>query len=424
MKWKYRYLVLIIVSITYLLCYLDRMVMSTAIPFIANDFNLSPLAMGGVMSAFFASYSIMQVPGGLLSDKFGPKRVMFFAIFCYSIFTLLTGFANSLMALIIIRVLFGLGEGVYMPSLYKVIATWFPRREVGRANGFRIVVGSFGISLAPLFVAGLVISWGWRSVFYSLLVPGLILASIVWVYVKDSPKESKYVTEQELNDYDEVDEQAAEKKIALKKLFKMPFVMWCFAMLFFYDMAAWGFMSWLPTYLLKARGFSIAKMGIYAALPFLVGAIGTYLSGHFSDKYFSNRRQIPIIFGSLVGAFMIYLAAIASTGEQAVIYLTVGQFFNAIASAGILTIPIATLPSSVAGSAMGLVNTGGQIAGFLSPLFVGCVLNITGNNYMLMLFCFVAFYALSALTATQVSQKKAIKSLENVDGSEFHKITS
>src|SRR5690349_14042236 len=132
MIWKPRYSVLAVLFGAYLLCYMDRMAIATAIPFIAKDFQLSPLAMGGVLSAFFIGYALMQFPGGVLADRFGPNRIMTASIVAWSIFTALTGMASSLSALLAIRLVFGLSEGSYPPSASKAITCWFPQAEVGR----------------------------------------------------------------------------------------------------------------------------------------------------------------------------------------------------------------------------------------------------------------------------------------------------
>src|SRR5688572_25770347 len=113
MAWKHRYTVLSVLVASWLLCYLDRMVMASAIPFIAEDFKLSPLQMGQVMSAFFVGYALMQIPGGLLADRFGPRIVLAVSLVWWSVMTALTGVVGGLAALLVIRVLFGLGEGPY-----------------------------------------------------------------------------------------------------------------------------------------------------------------------------------------------------------------------------------------------------------------------------------------------------------------------
>src|SRR5688500_56992 len=106
MTWKPRFTILAILCVAYLLCYLDRMVMASAIPFIATDFQLSPMAMGAVLSAFFVGYAAMQIPGGLLVDRFGPNRLLTASILWWSICTALTGAAGSWTAILVIRVLF------------------------------------------------------------------------------------------------------------------------------------------------------------------------------------------------------------------------------------------------------------------------------------------------------------------------------
>src|SRR5688572_4584344 len=122
MAWKHRYSVLSVLFFTYLLCYLDRMVMATAIPFIAEDFNLSRTAMGGVLSAFFVGYAVMQIPGGLLADRFGSQIILTITIIWWSIMTALTGVVGSLAALLAIRLLFGIGEGPFPPACSKAVA--------------------------------------------------------------------------------------------------------------------------------------------------------------------------------------------------------------------------------------------------------------------------------------------------------------
>ncbi|SCM71506.1 MFS transporter [Desulfovibrio sp. 86] len=403
-RWKYRYTVLVIMFMTYLLCYMDRMVMATAIPFIADEFGLTTLEMGGVMSAFFFSYAILQIPGGILADRFGSRPVMAFGIAWWSVFTAMTAIAKSLNPLILIRVAFGLGEGVFPPAAFKTIAAWFPKKEVGRANGFMLTTNSLGPALAPLFVAGVVAAWGWRSVFLSLLFPGVIIALLVWFFVSNTPQQSKHMSKEELADYEE-DEAAAPAvthKRGIGDVVRMPIVWWCFFTLFFYNIAFWGIASWLPTYLLKSRGFSLSQMGVGASLPFFMGTIGFYLSGHISDKFFRNARQMPVVIGAVIGAVFVYLTAIAPSGNLAIAAQMVGFFFITIGLSAIFTLPVAVMPKEMVGSAAGVVNTAGQIAGFLSPLLVGYILSVTGNNYTIVFNLFVGCLAIAALLSTRI----------------------
>lgn len=395
MSARSRHSVLGILFAAYLLCYMDRMVMASAIPFIAAEFRLSPLGMGGVLSAFFAGYSVMQIPGGMLADRFGSRRVLTGSIVGWSIFTALTGAAGSVSVLLVIRFLFGWSEGPFAPTASKTVAQWFPPEEVGRANGLQLAAVNIGAALAPLIVMPLIVHWGWRAVFYSLLVPGIVLALIVWLSIADSPprpdREERPV----------VDDSAG---IRIAQVLRMPAVIWCSSSLFFGNIAAWGLMNWLPTYLLQVRGFSISKTGVFTALPYVAGALGFYLGGHLSDKYFSARRHVPIVGGLLIGAGLTWLAANAPSGEWAIVALTTAFLFLFIASAGTFTLPLVIVPKSAVGRTFGVVNTVAQIAAFVSPLLFGYLLEVSQRNFTLVFHCVVGIFVVAAVAATQIRQ--------------------
>jgi sugar phosphate permease len=387
--WQQRHSILAVLFSAYLLLYMDRMAIATAIPFIAKDFRLSPLAMGGVLSAFFVGYAAMQLPGGILADRFGPRRVMTASILGWSLFTLFTGMASGLSLLLGIRVLFGVTEGSFPPSASKTIAMWFPQDEVGRANGFQLAAVQLGAAAAPLCVSWVIAHWGWRAVFFSLLVPGLVLSFFVWIFVRDlSPP---------LKGSANVDRAAAPVSVIAT-----PAVVWCAVTIFFWSAAAWGLMNWLPTYLLQARGFSLSKMGLLGSLPYLAGAVGYYLGGHFTDCYFSRARQIPILAGLLLGGVSTYLAAMAPSGEWAIAFLVMSFLFLFVSAGGIFTMPLVIVPAGAVGAAFGFINTAAQVAAFVSPLAVGYVLGVTHGDFMKVLFGFVGLFAMAAVAALKI----------------------
>jgi nitrate/nitrite transporter NarK len=249
-----------------------------------------------------------------------------------------------------------------------------------------------GAALAPLFVTTWVIHWGWRSVFYSLLVPGLAVAVLAWIFVKDSPAENSR----------RLVSTASARGFGLADLLKRPAVLWCAVALFFANMASWGLSNWLPAYLLHARGFSTEKMGIFAALPPLGGAAGYFAGGYVSDKYFRHKRHVAIVLGLIVSSAATYLAAIAPIGEWAVAALVVASAFTHIALAGLFTLPLVLVPQEAVGGAFGVVNTGGQLAGFLSPLLVGYTLDVSDENFTLVFYGFVGLFLLAAFMASRI----------------------
>jgi sugar phosphate permease len=378
---------------TYLLCYMDRMAIATAIPFIAQDFHLSPFAMGGVLSAFFIGYAAMQIPGGLLADKFGPRRVMTVSIAAWSVFTALTGAVTSLPILLGIRILFGMAEGPYPPSASKAITLCFPQNEVGRANGIQMASVNIGAAIAPLVVAPITVTVGWRWVFFGLLVPGLVIALIIFRFLGAGVDGLRDVSPSS---------ETVGRRIRLKDAVKMPALIWCCITVFFANTASWGLMNWLPTYLLQARGFGVVRTGVFASFPFVAGALGYFLGGYLSDTYFRDRRHIPITMGLLASGGLTYLAAIAPTGEWTIAALAAVFLCLFIALGGIFTLPLVLVPSEAVGGVFGIVNTVGQVAAFLSPLLIGYLLDVTDKNFTWVFYCLVGLFLVSSCSATRI----------------------
>ena len=381
--WKARYTVLVILFVTWIVSYMDRMVMSAAIPYIAKEWNLSPSAMGVIMSAFFAGYALCQVPGGILADKFGPRRLATIGLVWWSAFTAITGFATSLANMIWIRVAFGIGEGLYPGGALKLISIWFPLKERATANAFMNSSNALGPALAPLFVAVIMAAWGWRTVFYTLFVPGLIMALFIWVYVKDKPSESKHVSEAELAEIASKEPQLGSlaKKAGFLDVMKVSIIWQCFFIWMLFDVMFWGFVSWLPSYLVRQRGFELVKMGITASLPFFAGTIGLNLGGWISDRFFVGKRKQWIIMANLISALFLYLTYTVESANTAVVFQTFAGLFICMAFAAIWALPMNVIPSSIMGTAGGFINLGGQIAGFCSPMIMGFLIQAAGGKF-------------------------------------------
>lgn len=407
-RWKFRYTVVGILFVTWIVSYMDRMVMSAAIPYIAKEWNLSPSAMGVIMSAFFAGYALCQVPGGILADKFGPRRLAAIGLVWWSAFTAITGFATSLANMIWIRVAFGIGEGLYPGGAMKLVSIWFPLKERATANAFMNSSNSLGPALAPLFVAAIMAAWGWRAVFYTLFVPGLIMALFIWLYVKDKPSESKHVSEVELNEITSQEPQLGSfaKKAGFWALMKVPILWQCFFIWMLFDVMFWGFVSWLPSYLVRQRGFELVKMGITASLPFFAGTIGLNLGGWISDKFFVGKRKQWIIMANLISALFLYLTYTVESANSAIVFQTFAGLFICMAFAGIWALPMNVIPSSIMGTAGGFINLGGQIAGFCSPMIMGFLIQAAGGKFDTAFMFLMGGAIASSIVALTVDESK------------------
>ena len=418
MFWKNRYTAITIVFMVWLLSYMDRMVMATAIPYIAKEFNLSPMAMGVVLSSFFAGYFICQIPGGILADKFGARKVMAGAVLWWSVFTAVTGAVGSLATMLWVRFVFGIGEGIAPAATWKALANWTPMKDRGMANGLMMASNALGPALAPLFVVAIMQAWGWRTVFYSLLIPGVLLALWIWFSLPDRPADKKGITQAEL---DELQENKAElgtantaANMSFWHVISESAVYKSFLILFFSNITAWGFISWLPSYLVKARGFELAKLGFAASIPMFAGTVGFVVGGWLIDKPFKENKKIPLIVSQVITAVFLYLTYTVQSIDMLIVYQTCAGFFLMTATGVIFGLPMSAISKEIAGRAMGIVNTGGQLAGFLSPIIVGYLVQSSGaagTNFDTAFQFFIASTLCSAIVGLTFKQRKAEDSL-------------
>ena len=158
---KKRWLVLGVSWIVFFVAFLDRVNLSVAMPLISKEFSLSPEQVGYLFSAFFISYTVFQIPGGYLSDKVGPKKVLLVALVWWSIMTMATGVARTFSQFFIVRVLFGIGEGLQPPCAFKLNSNWFPNQERATANAIFTSACSFGPAIAPSIAVAIIGLWGW-----------------------------------------------------------------------------------------------------------------------------------------------------------------------------------------------------------------------------------------------------------------------
>jgi sugar phosphate permease len=401
---KARHTVLSILFATWIVSAVDRMAMSVALPYISTEFRLGPFEGGVLLSAFFLGYSLSHIPGGILADMFGVRRVATMALLWWSAFTAVTGLASSKAVMLIARFVFGLGEGLYPACAFKTIATWFPKHERATANAMMLASNPLGLAISPLVVVAVMSLWGWRAVFLVLFVPGVVIALLFWTLVRDRPSESLRVSPEELAEI-EIDGEAggeghSEAGGVLQAL-REPNILRFFLVLFTFDIAFWGFTAWLPTYLVKARGLSMGQMGVVASLPFLVGTIGSVLGGWLSDRFFPSRRRLPIIVCNLVSAVFLYLMFNATTLTHVIVYQTIAGFFLMTFFSVFWALPMNAIPQRVMGIASGFINMAGQIAAFIAPLLFGYLVQITGDFGVTFGVLIAALLVSSALVFTQ-----------------------
>lgn len=381
-RWKARYTVMSILVTAFLVSSMDKIAISVALPYIAKDMHLSPVGMGSVMSAFFLSYSISQLPGGLLADKLGVRKVATVAMIWWSTFTGLTGATTSIMQLVSSRFLFGLGEGLFPACAFKTIATWFPKRERATANSVMFAANFLGTAIAPLLVVAIISLWSWRHVFFVLFIPGLIVALLFWRFIPNHPSEKASITDTELAEIlDGGDDQAKQSGDRLVTVLLNPIVVKYFLVVFTFDLAYWGFASWLPTYLIQARGLSMVQMGVFASFPAFAGTIGCVIAGWMSDRFFSERRRMPIIVAELCAAVFLYLTFSATSTVTLVIFQTLSGFALMFFFGVFWALPMNSVPARNMGLTGSFINMAGQMAAVVAPLVIGFLVHFSGGQF-------------------------------------------
>lgn len=403
-KWKGRYTILVLLWSGWLLSFLDRMVMNVSLPFIGNDLHLDKTIQGSIISAFFIGYALFQIPGGYLADKFGPRKVMAFAIIWWSIFTFLTGLIYLLPLMLLVRFLFGAGEGSFPASSWKVIATYFPSKQRGRATAIQSSVNTLGPAISVL-VAATIIEWlGWREVFVILSIPGIILGWLIYKFVRNDPAENKIISADELQELvddrnnDEKNIIFQDKPFSLVEVLKIP-VLWKLSLVWFlFDITFWGFTTWLPSYLLEARNLSLSKTGIWAAIPFLFGALGTLTGGYFADKFEKQLKYVYGLTAIISGAFLFLMFQVEDL-SAAITFQCISAFFMFVAFAIFWGMLMHLIPTAIMGKASSIVNFGGQVAGVISPFIIGFLIDQASGGYNnAFLFMVIALIASAILT--------------------------
>ncbi|PLS17910.1 MFS transporter [Bacillus sp. M6-12] len=387
-----KHFILGLLFVGYLVDYLDRMVMSVAVVYIKDEFSLDPAAVGAILSAFFISYAVMQIPGGWMTDKFGSRKVLIWSIIIWSVFTVLTGFAWSLVSLLVIRFLFGVGQGGYPSASQKGIADYYPRDERPKASAFLMSSNYFGMALAPLAAAPMILWMGWRNMFVVIGMLGVILTVAFWVYFKPKSEMSPNAE--------------AKNKVPVKELLANAELWKITVMWFAAGIVNWGLASWIPSYLMEARGMDIMAMGFYAALPGISTGIAMLFSGWLLDKFFVNREKYYAAFGMLISGIFLYLMFTTSSVPLAMLYLNICMVFKSFAFTVAFSLPHKMMSKKIIGSAMGIINMGAQGAGFLAPLVMGFMISFTGSYN-------AAFYFLIACTVVSIIAALSIKKRDN-----------
>lgn len=378
------YLAVLMFAISFI-SYMDRVNLSVATPTIMQEFGFTKMDMGLMQTAFFVGYALMQIPGGMLVENFGCRRIVAVAASFWSVFTSLTAICSNFSMFVAMRALFGIGEGPLAPSFGKFIYSWFNTNEKARGSACFLGGMFIGPVVGPALTVALMLAFGWRSVFILFGIVGIVLAAAWYYFVTDSPRESKFVNSLEADHIDAGLQLTNEKKeMAPWRDFMTSSQFWAIGIQFFItDYIMYVFLAWLPMYLMEAQHFSLKSMGIAASFPWAALCLVTFATGFISDKlvtYGVSKHKARTLFGTIGLALCcvtLYLGAVATTPWWNVFWLTVslgslGLTFNASWAACI------DIGGKFSGSVSGWMNFWGNLGGVAAPTFTAWVATTYG----------------------------------------------
>lgn len=402
-------LTFIMIYIGYIVCFIDRSAISIALSYIGRDLHLSTATLGVVASAFFFSYALMQIPGGWLTDKFGTYRTIIVAISMWSLFTIMTGFAWSLTALIVIRILFGIGEGAYPSASLKQITEAFPYKQRSAATSGIISSNYVGAAIAPMIIAPIIATFGWRVSFHLM---GLIGVAFVIVYAVILRPRRRAVA---------ADKAGTIKRVSWKQILTNGMLWQFFLIVFGLSVITKGLDSWMPTYLLQARHINLAGISWMVPLPSIAAGVGAIVSGFILTKWFKGHEKLMLAVTSL-GATVLMFAMYKSTSLSAVIGFEIATyFFKSLAFSGTFALFAELVGKEEYGSSVGIVNFGGQLAGFIAPIVIGWLVTVFNGSYsaaflFLVFAAALAFVSSISLNAKKVAEKKITVAATQMEG--------
>ncbi|GAB3630332.1 MFS transporter [Pandoraea terrae] len=412
---KTRHIILGVMCLMYFIAYIDRVNISVAGPLIRQEMGLTSAQLGLVFSAFAYPYAVMQILGGWLSDKFGPKKVLICLSVIWGVATLLTGFAGSVLTLVLLRFALGVGEGGAFPTATRAFTYWMPVAERGFAQGVTHSFARLGGAVTPPIVLAIIATHGWREAFFVL---GAI--SIAWTLLyafvfKNSPDEHKRVTPEEMTEigYSRGEcQRAAKAATPWRRLFKR---MWLVTFVdFCYGWSLWVYLTWLPSYLKDSRGFDLKQLALFTALPLMAGVVGDTLGGVLSDRIFKHTGNLrlargAILFVGLAGS-LVFIVPMIFTADavNAVVLLSLSFFFLELTNAVLWSLPL-DIAGKFAGTAGGMMNTGFGLAGMISPVAFGYLIEMTGS-YTLPFMISAGLLGVGALASLFINPLRTIDS--------------
>ena len=356
----------VIAALWYLLLvnYLDRVAMGFAGPAIMKSLSMSPADFGLILSSFGLGYLLAQIPGGIMADRWGSRIILIIGPVMWALFTGATAFATTLVGLITVRIVFGLSEGLLIAAIFKSVGDTFDSNERSRALAICLSAGALGPLIAGPLVGSLLAAFNWQMVFFALAAPALLASLIAyWALPQRERKASPRSTNQ---------------RYFLRMLSEPSF--WLMGAAYLgYNIAFWGYLGWMPSYLAQAHHINLKSMGILGGIPYAFGLVGLLLVGWLGGGLLRRYLSQTIVLSLLCAGIAEFLAYRAESLPYTLAGLCGAAFFlyGCWGSLGAFIIELA--PPAQRATYAGGISAAGQIGGLVAPSIVGFLVNASGS---------------------------------------------
>jgi MFS transporter, ACS family, glucarate transporter len=382
-----RHFVLALVVAAYMITYMDRVNLASAVPVIQRELGFSMITIGWIFAAFRWGYAFFQIPGGWMGDRIGGRRALSLVVIWWSIFTSLTAFAWNALSMGVCRFLFGMGEAGAFPIATRSLSGWMLPTERGFAQGLTHAASRVGAALTPPLVVLLMLRFGWRAPFFLFGLIGLCWSAAWYWYYRDTPSEHRFTNDAEksLIENSVGVRPARTQAVPWVRILRSP-SLWTLSLMYFcYGYSIDIYLDWFPKYLNDHRGFNLTQMGFYASLPLLAGAAGDLFGGTVSDRCarrFGNlklARRLVAVAGFILAAIFILPATFTANSTASVLYSCVAVFGLEVTVGVAWAIPL-DIGGEYAGTVASVMNTFGNLGSAVSPVLLAYLVGVYGWN--------------------------------------------
>ncbi|MGC8652117.1 MAG: MFS transporter [Candidatus Micrarchaeia archaeon] len=384
-KHRGRYWAMFFPALIAMIAYMDRSNIAVASTEIIPQFHLTLVEFGLISSIFFWAYTAMQIPGGIMSERYGPRKSLSLAFGWWSTFTMLTAAGFSFLSFLVIRGLFGLGEAPMYPSTGNLYSRWLKKNEMGIADAWLYT----GTWLGPLFSTvvstWIMIAWGWPAIFIVFGIIGFIVLIGYYAIMRDRPEEAKYISKEEIKEINatyakpEIERGKTTKKWAPWKTLVSNGRFWAFGFTHgAADLMVYALLTMLPLYLLDARHIKLAALPVFGVLPWIMGIIGVLFFGYYLDSRIKRGTTLkhtyayPAGIGLVIGGILFLLGGWVAGVVTSIVLIALAML--AISPHEVTSFSIeARMGHEYSGTYSGWLNFWGNLFGSFSPLLITAI---------------------------------------------------